>query len=90
DQTVTQACQANRETAAKNGLVINGKGGIPATPDQPLTSQNLIINGEITSASTIPEPRETSQGKMQLAHGNTISVRGLRSLSAIINFSPLA
>ncbi|MGL5836122.1 MAG: hypothetical protein ACRC1Z_23245 [Waterburya sp.] len=26
----------------------------------------------------------------KLAHGKTISVRGLRSLSAIISFSPLA
>jgi filamentous hemagglutinin family protein len=69
EQTTEQACQANREAAAKNGLVINGKGGIPATPDQPLTSQNLIINGEVNSASAIPEPIETSQGKIQLARG---------------------
>jgi filamentous hemagglutinin family protein len=69
EQTTAQACQANREAAAKNGLVINGKGGLPATPDQPLTSQNLLINGEVTSAQAIPEPIETSQGKIQLARG---------------------
>ncbi|MGL4883556.1 MAG: filamentous hemagglutinin N-terminal domain-containing protein, partial [Waterburya sp.] len=69
EQTTEQACQADRETAAKNGLIINGKGGIPATPDEPLTSQNLTINGEIISASPIPEPIETSQGKIQLARG---------------------
>jgi filamentous hemagglutinin family protein len=69
EQTTEQACQANREAAAKNGLVINGKGGIPAPPDQPLTSQNLLINGEVTSASAIPEPIETSQGKIHLARG---------------------
>jgi filamentous hemagglutinin family protein len=69
EQTTEQACQANREAAAKNDLIINGKGGIPATPDQPLTSQNLIVNGEITPAYAIPEPIETSQGKIQLARG---------------------
>jgi filamentous hemagglutinin family protein len=70
EQTTQQACEANRETEAKNGLVINGKGGIPAPPDQPLTSQNLLINGEVTSASAIPEPIETSDGKkVHLARG---------------------
>jgi filamentous hemagglutinin family protein len=69
EQTTEQACQADRETAAKNGLIVRGKGGIPAPPDQPLTSQNLLINGEITSASAIPEPIETSQGKIHLARG---------------------
>jgi filamentous hemagglutinin family protein len=69
EQTTEQACEADRETEAKNGLVVNGKGGIPATPDQPLTSQNLIVNGEITPAYAIPEPIETSQGKIQLARG---------------------
>jgi hypothetical protein len=69
EQTTEQACEADRETAAKNGLVINGKGGIPAPPDQPLAAQDLIINGEIVSASAIPEPIETSQGKIHLARG---------------------
>jgi filamentous hemagglutinin family protein len=69
EQTTEQVCEADRETAAKNGLIVNGKGGIPAPPDQPLTSQNLLINGEVTSASAIPEPIETSQGKIHLARG---------------------
>jgi large exoprotein involved in heme utilization and adhesion len=70
EQTTEQVCESDRETAAKNGLVINGKGGIPAPPDQPLAAQDLIINGEIVSASAIPEPIETSDGKkVQLARG---------------------
>jgi filamentous hemagglutinin family protein len=69
EQTTEQACEASRETVAKNALIVRGKGGIPAPPDQPLTSQNLIINGETTSASAIPEPIETSQGKIHLARG---------------------
>jgi hypothetical protein len=56
--------------------VINGKGGIPAPPDQPLTSQNLIVNGEITSAYAIPEPIETSKGKIQLARGIKVTKDG--------------
>ncbi|MGL6337841.1 MAG: beta strand repeat-containing protein, partial [Waterburya sp.] len=82
EQTTEQTCQANREIAAKNGLVINGKGGIPPAPDQPLTSQNLIINGEITSASAIPEPIETSQGKIQLARGIKVTNDGRVILTA--------
>jgi filamentous hemagglutinin family protein len=76
EQTTDQACQADRETAAKNGLVINGKGGIPAPPDQPLTSQNLIIDGEVTSAYAIPEPIETAKGKIQLARGIKVTKDG--------------
>ncbi|MGL6344832.1 MAG: filamentous hemagglutinin N-terminal domain-containing protein, partial [Waterburya sp.] len=82
EQTTEQACQANREAAAQNGLVVNGKGGIPAPPDQPLTSQNLLINGEITSASAIPEPIETSKGKIQLARGIKVSEDGRVILTA--------
>jgi large exoprotein involved in heme utilization and adhesion len=69
EQTTQQACEASRETVAKNALIVRGKGGTPATPDQPLTSQNLLIDGEVTSASAIPEPIETSKGKIQLARG---------------------
>jgi large exoprotein involved in heme utilization and adhesion len=76
EQTATQACQADRETEAKNGLVVNGKGGIPAPPDQPLTSQGLIINGEIVSASAIPEPIKTSRGKIYLARGIKVTKDG--------------
>ncbi|MGL5795960.1 MAG: filamentous hemagglutinin N-terminal domain-containing protein, partial [Waterburya sp.] len=74
--TTAQACKANRETLANNSLIVRGKGGMPITPDQPLTSQNLLINGEITSASAIPEPIETSQGKIQLARGIKVSEDG--------------
>ncbi len=76
EQTTEQACQADRESAAKNGLIVRGKGGIPAPPDQPLTSQNLLINGEVTSAYAIPEPIETSKGKIQLARGIKVTKDG--------------
>jgi filamentous hemagglutinin family protein len=69
EQIVDQVCQNNRLDRKPSGLTIKGKGGIPAPPDQPLAAQDLIINGEIVSASAIPEPIETSQGKIHLARG---------------------
>ena len=33
EETSTQACQANREIAAKNGFAIRGKGGVPPAPE---------------------------------------------------------
>jgi filamentous hemagglutinin family protein len=76
EQITEQVCQGNRATETKNGLVINGKGGVSAPPDQPLTSQNLLINGEVTSAYPIPEPIETSKGKIQLARGIRVTKDG--------------
>jgi filamentous hemagglutinin family protein len=76
EQITEQACQGNRATEAQNGLVVKGKGGVSTPPDQPLTSQNLIINGEVTSAYAIPEPIETSKGKIQLARGIRVTKDG--------------
>ncbi|MGL5079778.1 MAG: filamentous hemagglutinin N-terminal domain-containing protein, partial [Waterburya sp.] len=82
EQTTQQVCEANREGAAKNGLVVNGKGGIPATPVQPLTSQNIIINGEVDNATAIPKPIKTSRGKIQLARGIKFTEDGRIILTA--------
>ncbi|MGL5792970.1 MAG: filamentous hemagglutinin N-terminal domain-containing protein, partial [Waterburya sp.] len=83
EQTTAQACQASRETEAKNSLIVRGKGGIPATPDQPLTSQNLIIDGQYTDATYItPQPVKTSQGMIQLARGIKIAKNGQVTLTA--------
>ncbi len=51
-QTTTQACQAYREAAAKNNLVIKGKGGIPPAPNLPLNSQNITIEGNLAHSDT--------------------------------------
>ncbi len=82
EQTTAQACQANREIAAKNGFTIKGKGGIPAEPGLPLDSQNVSINGETNPTSTIPQPIETSQGKIQPARGIKVSEDGKITLTA--------
>jgi hypothetical protein len=73
EQTTEQACQANREAAARNNLIINGKGGIPPTPDLPLTSQNIIVIGQYTDDTYItPQPIKTSQAP--LTSQNTIAI----------------
>ncbi len=83
EQTTAQACAANRARIAKNGLNITGKGGIPPAPDLPLNSYNISINGEYTnSTSAIPQPIETSQGKIQPARGIKITESGKVILTA--------
>ncbi len=83
EQTTTQACQANREAAASNGLTIKGKGGVPPAPHLPLNSHNITINGENTdSTASIPQPIETSQGKIQPARGITVTKDGRVILTA--------
>jgi filamentous hemagglutinin family protein len=82
-ETRQQACQANRDGTAKNGLTIKGKGGVPPAPDLPLNSQSISINGEIDpTISTIPEPIETSLGKIQPARGIKVTKDGRVTLTA--------
>ena len=75
-ETTQQACASNRESAAKNGLAILGKGGVPPAPDLPLNSLNTISNGAVNSVSAIPAPIETSKGKIQLARGIEVTESG--------------
>ena len=75
-QTVAQACQANREIAARNGFTISGKGGIPVEPGLPLDSLNVTINGATNPTSAIPQPITTSQGKIQPARGVSVTESG--------------
>ena len=82
EQTAQQACEANREAAAKNGLNITGKGGIVPDPALPLNSLNVTVNGETNPTSTVPAPIETSQGKIQPARGVKISENGEVILTA--------
>ena len=81
EETTQQACEANRESAAQNGLSITGKGGIIPAPELPLNSLNLI-GGKINSTSFIPQPVETSQGKIQPARGVEVTESGEVILTA--------
>ncbi|MDJ0568559.1 MAG: filamentous hemagglutinin N-terminal domain-containing protein [Pleurocapsa sp. MO_192.B19] len=83
EQTTAQACNADRESVAQNSLILKGKGGLPAAPDLPLNSANISINGENTnSTSAIPQPIETSQGKIQPARGIMVTESGEVILTA--------
>ena len=81
EQTTAQACQANREIAAQNGLNITGRGGILPEPGSPLDSQNIIGDSD-NSNSAIPAPIETAQGKIQPARGIKVTESGQIILTA--------
>lgn len=82
EQTTAQACEANREVVAQNSFTIRGKGGIPQAPELPLSSQNIVINGEsVNNISATPQPIETSQGKIQPARGIKVSEDGKITLT---------
>ena len=81
-QTIAEACQANRTKTADGGLVISGKGGIPPKPELPLNSLNIYVNGESDSASAIPAPITTAQGKVQPARGIKVTNSGEITLTA--------
>jgi filamentous hemagglutinin family protein len=81
EQTTAQTCEAGRGTA-NNGLAIAGKGGVPPAPDTPLNSENIISSEQNSAAFAIPQPIETSQGKIQPARGIKVSKSGKISLTA--------
>ena len=85
EETTQQACEVNREVEAKNGLSITGKGGIPAEPGLPIDSLNVTVNGASNSTSTtstISQPIETAQGKIQPARGVSVTESGEVILTA--------
>ena len=83
EETTAQACEANREAAAKNDLNITGKGGIPPAPELPLDSLNVYVDGQNNdSASEIPKSIKTSQGKIQPARGIKVTKSGEVILTA--------
>ncbi|MEY2834065.1 MAG: hypothetical protein RLZZ574_3325, partial [Cyanobacteriota bacterium] len=81
EQNTAQACEAGRGTA-NNGLAIAGKGGVPPAPDTPLNSENIISSEQNSAAFAIPQPIETSRGKIQPARGIKVSESGKISLTA--------
>ena len=77
EQTVAQACRANRETAARSSFAISGKGGTPPEPSSPLDTLNVYVDGEAETGKVIPEAFETSQGKIQPARGIRVTEDGI-------------
>jgi hypothetical protein len=79
-QTADQTCSADRDGKINNGLAIAGRGGVTPAPDAPLNSEN--ISNENSAAEAIPEPIETSQGKIQPARGIKVTKLGRIILTA--------
>ena len=77
EQTVAQACRANRETAARSSFAISGKGGTPPEPSLPLDTLNVYVDGEAEPGAALPEAFETSQGKIQPARGVRVTEDGI-------------
>lgn len=82
EETAQQACRANRVAAARNAFTIEGRGGIMPEPGSLLNSNNIYVDGEADSTSTIPEPIETAQGKIQPARGIKVTEDGTITLTA--------
>ncbi|MEM8723154.1 MAG: filamentous hemagglutinin N-terminal domain-containing protein [Cyanobacteria bacterium P01_G01_bin.39] len=84
-ETTAQACSADRTTIAQNRLVIRGKGGIPTAPEMPLSSTDIMVDDESNdtdSASKLPQPIDTSIGKIQPARGIKVTDKGGITLTA--------
>jgi filamentous hemagglutinin family protein len=79
-QATEQTCSADRNGRATNGLAIAGRGGVHPAPDNPLNSESL--GNENSAEASIPEPIETSQGKIQPARGIMVTKSGRIVLTA--------
>ena len=80
-QTVAEVCR-NKDLAETSGLTIVGQNRIISEPGLPLDSHNIITSDQTNSTSTIPQPIETAQGKIQLARGAVITDSGQVILTA--------
>lgn len=86
-QTTAQACNADRVSAAKNGLTIKGKGGIPPAPELPLNPEQITINGENTiNLSSQPQYQAiaTSYGEIIPSRGVMVTENGEVFLTAYV------
>ena len=81
EQTSLQACR-RRDRTAQSGLSVNGKGGVPLTPELPLNSLNITTDNQSDSISNIPAPIQTSEGKIQPARGIEVTKSGTVVLTA--------
>ena len=78
EQTTAQACASNRDNVAQNRLTINGKGGIPAAPTEPLVAEPILLNGQYSEI----KPIKTSIGDIYPARGVTVTKTGEVILTA--------
>ncbi|MEO1671568.1 MAG: filamentous hemagglutinin N-terminal domain-containing protein [Cyanobacteria bacterium J06631_2] len=69
ENITAQVCSTSQNIADKNTLSIDGRGGVPSTPDMPLDSANIMVDGEIDSTAALPQPLKTGKGDIQPARG---------------------
>ena len=81
-EEITQQACSDRKIAAQNSFGIEGRGGIIPEPGLPLNPSSIYVDGESDSASSIPAPIETTQGKVQLARGIEVSEDDTITLTA--------
>ena len=77
EQTIVEACNANREAVARSTLTVRGRGGVLPAPDLPQDSFNISSSYESNSLSAIPEQIETGLGKIQPARGIKVTKKGI-------------
>jgi len=77
DRSVVQACGSNQQ-GETNSLVVQGRGGIPATPTEPLSSESIATDIESISNRGII----TAKGKIIPAMGVTKTKDGRILLTA--------
>ncbi|MBE9047549.1 S-layer family protein [Pleurocapsales cyanobacterium LEGE 10410] len=66
-ETTAQICNANREAAITNSFTIKGRGGIPTSPNSPLDSATIIIDGDADYTSLL-QPVATSHKLLRRPH----------------------
>ena len=72
-----QACNANIAKTKPNSLTVAGKGGIPISPESPLDSDSIIVDGSTSDvASAAEESVATNYGQIVPARGVKIAKDG--------------
>jgi len=72
-----QACNANIAKTKKNSLTVAGKGGVPISPESPLNSESIIVEGSTADiASAVENPITTNYGQVVPARGVKITKDG--------------
>ncbi|WP_019506936.1 filamentous hemagglutinin N-terminal domain-containing protein [Pleurocapsa sp. PCC 7319] len=74
-QTVAQACQSDRISGKSSGLTIQGKGGIPPQPTEPIDSEAILVQGKITTSK--PPVQAPDIPPLGSNMGNILPARGI-------------
>ena len=87
EQSLTQACQSEGIAGQASGLVIKGKGGVPPEPTEPMYSDAILVNGQLTNLdpevqSQNIKPIKTSIGDIYPARGVIVHEDGRVTLTA--------